>query len=167
MHRRSVISRLAATVAGLSLPELPELEAEEPLSRDPFSVTGANLPESSGLLSCPACRQTGDSLELTPAGLCLSCADKNPGTRAKPHSDPFWTLSRREVHRVEGEIQRLAAELNRRDDRFMTLRQQQMAEGSDVYDRAMEAGREEWHALQRELHLLHMLRAASTQFGAG
>jgi hypothetical protein len=48
----------------------------------------------------------------------------------------------------------------------MALRQQQLAEDSDVYDQAMEAGREEWHALQRELHLLHMLRAASKQFGA-
>jgi hypothetical protein len=46
------------------------------------------------------------------------------------------------------------------------LQRQQQAEGSDVFDRAMEAGRDEWQAMQRELHLLHLLRAASRQFGS-
>jgi hypothetical protein len=164
MHRRSAVSRLAATVAGLSLLDLPDLEAAAPLPGGPFSVTPANLPETSGMVSCPGCQQTWDSLELTPAGLCLGCADKDPAVRAQPHSEPFWTLSRRQVHRVEGEIQRLAAELNRRNDRLLALRRQQMVDGSDVYQRAMEAGRDEWHALERELHLLHLLRAASRQF---
>ena len=47
--------------------------------------------------------------------------------------------------------------------RLAELQHRQIAEGSDVYDRAMEAGRDEWHALQRELHLLQLLRAASRQ----
>jgi hypothetical protein len=106
-----------------------------------------------------------DSLELTLAGLCLACADQNPRLRAEPRSDPFWVLSRREVGRVEGEIRRLAAELERMNDRFLELQQRQIAEQSDVFDRAVEAGRDQWHALQRELHLLHLLRAASKQFG--
>jgi hypothetical protein len=165
MHRRSAVGRLAATLAGLSLLELPELEGAAPLSSEPFGVTAANLAESSGMLSCPVCQQVGDSLELTPAGPCLRCADENPAIKAEPYSDPFWTLSPREVRRLEGEIERLAAELDRRDSRFAALKQQQIAQGSDVYDRAMEAGRDEWHALQRELRLLHMLRAASRQFG--
>jgi hypothetical protein len=94
----------------------------------------------------------------------LLCADRNPAIRADPYSDPFWVLSPREVRRLEGEIERLAAELNRVNRRFAALKKQQLAHGGDVYDRAMEAGRDEWHALQRELHLLHLLRAASRQF---
>ena len=165
MHRRSAISTLAGTVAGLSLGEVPRLDAAAPLPGEPFSVTRANLAESSGLVTCPMCRELADSLELTPAGPCLRCADGNPTIRAQPHSDPFWTLSPREVRRLEPEIQRLAAELDRMNHRFAELQQRQMVEGGDGYDRAMEAGRDEWHALQRELHLLHLLRAASRQFG--
>jgi hypothetical protein len=85
--------------------------------------------------------------------------------RAEPHSDRFWILSPREVRRLEPEIQRLAAELDRMNHRFAELQQRQIAQGGDAYDRAMEAGRDEWHALQREVHLLHLLRAASRQFG--
>jgi hypothetical protein len=66
---------------------------------------------------------------------------------------------------LEGEIERLANELNRRNDRLVALRQQQIVDGSDAYDRAMEAGLSDWQAMQRELHLLHLLRAASRQFG--
>jgi len=163
MHRRSAVGRLAATLAGLSLAEVPNLDAAPPLSSTPFAVTGANLPESSGTVTCPVCHELGDSLDLTPAGACLRCADRDPTLRAQPRSDPFWTLSPPEVRRLEPEIQRLAAELHRMNDRLLGLRQRQMAEGSDVYDRAMEAGRDEWHALQRELHLLQLLRAASRQ----
>ena len=164
MHRRSAVSRLATTLAGLSLAQVPDLEAAVPLSGEPFSVSRANLPESSGMLTCPVCHEMWDALELTPAGPCLRCADKNPALRVEPHSDRFWTLSPREVQRLEPEIQRLASRLDRMNDRFLKLQQQQVAGGSDVYDRAMEAGRDEWHALQRELHLLHLLRAASRQF---
>ena len=165
MHRRSAVSRLAATLAGFSLNEVPGLHAEAPRSGEPFSVTPANLAESSGMVTCPICQETGDSLDLTPAGPCLSCADRNPALRAVPHSDPFWTLSPGEVRRLEPEIQRLAAELDRMNTRFAQLQQQQLADGSDAFDRAIEAGRDRWHALQRELHLLHLLRAASRQFG--
>jgi hypothetical protein len=165
MHRRSAVSRLAATLTGLSLGEVPSLDATAPLLGERFSVTRVNLAESSGTVTCPLCQEMGDSLELTPAGPCLRCADRNLAMRAEPHSDRFWILSPREVRRLEPEIQRLAAKLDRMNARLVDLYQQQLAEGSDLYDRAMEAGREEWHALQRELHLLHLLRAASRQFG--
>ena len=166
MHRRSAVSRLAATLAGLSLGEVPSLDAAAPLPGDPFSVTRANLAESSGTVTCPICQEMEDSLDLTPAGPCLRCADGNSAIRAEPHSDTFWTLSPGEVRRLEPEIQRLAAELDRMNHRFVELEHQQIAEGSDVYDRVVEAGRDRWQALQRELHLLHLLRAASRQFGA-
>ena len=166
MDRRSAVGRLAGTLAGMSVVPVPDLDAAVPLLSEPFAVTRATLPESSGMVSCPVCHEVWDSLELTPAGPCLRCADENPAIRAEAHSDRFWTLSRRDVRRLEGEIQRLAAELGRMNDRFDALRQQQIADGRDAYDRGMEAGRDEWHALQRELHLLHLLRAASRQFGS-
>ena len=159
MHRRSAVGRLAATLAGLSLGEVPSLDAEEPVLGEPFAVTRANLAESSGTVTCPICHEMWDSLDLTPAGLCLSCADENPAMKSRPNSDPFWTLSPRELRRLEREIQRLAARLERVNDRFARLEQ-----GSDGYSHAMEAGRDEWHAMQRELHLLQLLRAASKQF---
>ena len=165
MHRRSAVGRLASTLAGLSLTQMPDLDAAVPLSGEPFSVTRGNLPESSGTLTCPICHEMWDSLELTPAGPCLRCADENPALGVEPHSDRFWILSPKEVRRLEPEIQRLAARLERMNDRFAELQQRQFAEGSEVYDRAMEAGIDHWHALQRELHLLHQLRAASRQFG--
>jgi hypothetical protein len=165
MHRRSALSRMAATLTGLSVVELPSLDAMAPLSDEPFSVTRANLAESSGTVTCSFCHEMWDSLDLTPAGLCLRCADRRPATRAEPHSDPFWILSSQEVRRLESEIQRLAAEVDRINDRLVELEQRQRAEGSDGYDRAVEAQRDRWHALQRELHLLHLLRAASRQFG--
>jgi hypothetical protein len=164
MQRRSAVSRLAATVAGLSFGEVPDLEAAVALPSQPFSVTPANLAESSGTVTCFICQEMGDSLDLTPAGLCLRCADRNPHLKVEPRSDPFWILSPREVRRLEHQIQRLAAELDHMDERFAELKQRQIAEGSEVYDRIMEAKRDEWHALQRELHLLHLLRAASRQF---
>jgi hypothetical protein len=105
-----------------------------------------------------------DALDLTPAGLCLSCADQSPGLRAEPYSDRFWILSPGEVRRLEREIDRLAAELNHMNARLALLQQRQMTEGGDGYDRVMEAERDRWHALQRELHLLHLLRAASRQY---
>ena len=163
MHRRSAVSRLAATLTGLSLGRVPSLDAAPPPG-DRFTVTDANLAESSGTVTCPVCHGMGDALDLTPAGPCLRCADRDPTLRAAPRSDPFWTLSPQEVRRLEPEIQRLAAELDRMNHRLVKLQQRQIAEGSDVYDRAMEAGRDEWHALQRELHLLQLLRAASLQF---
>ena len=166
MHRRSAVSTLAAAVAGLSFGEVPSVVATEPLTGEPFSINPGNLAESSGTVTCPICHQLADSLELTPAGLCLACADRNPGVRARPHSDPFWALSARQVRRLEREIWRLAAELDRMNDRLALLQRQEQAEGSDVFDRAMEAGRDEWQAMQRELHLLHLLRAASRQFGS-
>jgi hypothetical protein len=107
-----------------------------------------------------------DALHLTLAGVCLRCADQNPDLRVEPRSDPFWALSPREVRRLELEIERLSAELARMNRRFTALQEQQLARGGDPYDRAMECGRERWHALQRELHLLHLLRAASRQFVA-
>jgi hypothetical protein len=166
MHRRSAVTRLGATLAGLSLGEVPGLDAAVPLPGEPFSITRANLAESSGTVTCPICQELGDSLALTPAGPCLRCADRNPALRAEPHSDRFWILSPREIRRLEPEIQRLAAKLDRMNDRLIALEQQQIAEGSDVYDRAMEGGRDQWHALQRELHLLHLLRAASRQYAS-
>jgi hypothetical protein len=45
--------------------------------------------------------------------------------------------------------------------RLVKLKEQQTAHGSNVYDRTMEAERDGWHALQRELHLLHLLRSAA------
>ena len=164
MQRRTAVSRLAATMAGLSLVEIPDLEATVRGDDEPFSVTATNLAQSSGTVTCSICQEMADALELTPAGLCLSCADGNPAVRARPHSNPFWTLSPRQVRRLEPEIQRLAARLNRMNQDLAELRQQQVADGSDVYDRATEAVRDEWQALQRELHLLHLLRAASRQF---
>ena len=97
MHRRSAVTQLAATLTGLSLGRVPSLDAAAPLSSEPFAVTGANLAESSGMVTCPVCHQMWDSLELTPAGPCLRCADRDPTLRAEPRSDPFWTLSPQEV----------------------------------------------------------------------
>jgi hypothetical protein len=165
MHRRSAISQLAAGLAGLSLGEMPSLNVATLLPGEPFSVTRENLAESSGTVTCAICQEMADALELTPAGPCLRCADRNPAIKVEPHSNPFWILSPQEIRRLEREIQRLAARLDRTNARFLKLGQQQIAEGSEVYDRAVEAGRDEWHALQRELHLLHLLRAASRQFG--
>jgi len=165
MQRRSAVGRLAATLAGLSLGEVSSLDAAV-LPGKPFAVTRANLAESSGTVTCPICHEMGDSLDLTPAGACLRCADADPTLRAEPHSEPFWTLSPRDVRRLESEIQRLAAELHRMNHRLVKLKEQQTAHGSNVYDRTMEAERDRWHALQRELHLLHLLRAASRQFGS-
>lgn len=164
MNRRSAVTRLGATLTGLSLGEVPSLDALAPLPGQPFFVTRANLAESSGTVTCPICEETADSLELTPAGPCLRCADADPTLKAQPYSDPFWTLSPQEVRRLEREIHRLAAELDRMNDGFLELQRRQIAEGGDGYDRAIEAARDEWHALQRELHLLHLLRAASRQF---
>jgi hypothetical protein len=164
MHRRAAVGRLAATVAGLSLAELPDLETVTPPGDQEFSVTPESLAESSGTATCPVCQEMADALELTPAGLCLRCANRNPGLRATPHSDPFWKLSPREVHRLEGEIQRLAAKLNRMNEELGQLQQRQRIEGGNIFDRAMESQRESWQSLQRELHLLHLLRAASRQF---
>jgi hypothetical protein len=131
-----------------------------------FAVTRANLAESTGTVTCPICQEMVDSLQLTPAGSCLSCADRNPGMTARPHSDPFWILSPEKVRRLEQEIQRLAAELDRINGRFADLQQRQASQGSGRYRRALEEERARWQALQRELHLLHLLRAASRQFGA-
>jgi hypothetical protein len=158
MDRRSLVSTLAGALAGVSLGPPPKLEAAASFSGEPFSVTRGNLAESSGLVTCPGCEEMWDSLDLTPAGLCLRCSDAKPTLRAEPHSDTFWKLSHQEIRRVEAEIERLAAELDRMNARFAALN------GSDGYNRAMEAGRDEWHAVQRELHLLHLLRAASRQF---
>jgi hypothetical protein len=106
-----------------------------------------------------------DSLQLTPAGLCLSCADADPAIRARPHSEQFWALSPGDVRRLEAEIGRLAGKLEHINHRLIELKDGQMVEGSEVYQRAVEAQWNEWHGLQRELHLLHLLRAASRQFG--
>ncbi|MFL5513307.1 MAG: hypothetical protein ACJ8CN_12860, partial [Gemmatimonadales bacterium] len=159
MQRRSAVGRLAAAAAGLSLGTVPSLEPALPLEENSFSVTGTNLARSSGVVTCPVCQEMADALDLTPAGLCLRCADQNPALRAEAYSDRFWALSPREVCRLEREIERLAAEGRRMDEKFARLRQQQMAAGGDGYDRAMESERNRWHALQRELHLLQMLRA--------
>lgn len=165
MQRRSAVTRLAASVAGLSLGQVPDLEAAGPFPARPFSVTRANLAESSGAVTCPLCHEMWDSLELTPAGSCLRCADELPTVRAEPCSEPFWTLSRREILRVEVEIDRLATELSRISRHLAELRITQTSEGVDAYDRGVESKRDRWHALQRELHLLQLLRAASRQFG--
>jgi len=164
MQRRSALGRLAAAAAGLSLGTVPGLEAALPLEEDSFSVTRTNLAASSGLVTCPVCQEMADSLDLTPAGPCLRCADQSPALRAEPYSDPFWALSPREVRRLEREIERMAAQVRRVDERLARLQQQQMAEGGDGYVPAMELERKRWHALERELHLLQMLRAASRQF---
>ena len=165
MHRRSAVTRLAASVAGLSLGHMPDLEAKVPVPAGPFSVTRENLAESTGTVTCPGCHETWDSLELTPAGLCLRCADASPTVRAQPRSTPFWTLSQRDIRRVEVEIGRLASELDRINRRLSGLGNRGSAEGIDVYARGVEAERDRWHSLQRELHLLQLLRAASRQFG--
>jgi hypothetical protein len=164
MQRRSAVTRLAASVAGLSLGQVPDLGATVPRRTRTFSVTRANLAESSGTVTCPVCQEMWDSLELTPAGLCLRCSDESPTVRSEPHSEPFWTLSHTEIRRVELEIDRLAAELDRINRRLAELKDGQTS-AADVYDRRVEAERDRWHALQRELHLLQLLRAASRQFG--
>src|SRR5687768_7425932 len=100
MHRRSAVTRLAATLTGLSLGRVPTLDAAASPPSDRFTVTDANLAESSGMVTCPVCHGMWDSLELTPAGPCLRCADRDSTLRAEPRSDPFWTLSPEEVKRV-------------------------------------------------------------------
>jgi hypothetical protein len=164
MQRRSAVGRLAAAAAGLSLGTVPCLDAALPPGQASFSVTRTNLAESSGMMTCPVCQEMADALDLTPAGPCLRCADRNPALKAEPYSDTFWVLSPGKVRRLEREIERLAAELGRMNHKFAQLQQQQIAEGGNGYDRAMESDSNRWHALQRELHLLQVLRAASRQF---
>jgi hypothetical protein len=156
---------MAATLAGLSVGKVPDLDGEVALPDERFSVTQANLAESSGLVTCAMCQEMEDSLDLTPVGLCLRCADRDHTVRAAPHSNRFWILSPREIRRVEVEIRRLTAELDRMNQRFIELERRRIAEGDRVYHRTLEAERDRWHTLQRELHLLHLLRAASRQFG--
>jgi hypothetical protein len=156
---------MAVSLAGLSLGKVPDIAGEVALPGEGFSVTRANLAESPGLVTCAMCQEMEDSLKLTPAGLCLRCADRDPTITIEPHSNRFWILSPREVRRVEVEIRRLTAELERINERLSELERRQIAEGDKVYHRTLEAERERWHALQRELHLLHLLRAASRQFG--
>ena len=166
MQRRSAIGRLAGTLTGLSLGSVLHLEAEVAPGAEPFQATGGNLPQSWGTVTCPVCQEMGDSLELTPAGPCLRCADRSPELRAEPRSDSFWTLSPRELRRLESEIQRVGSELERMNRRFLELQQRQLAGGGGMYDRAMEAEGPRWQSLQRELHLMHLLRAASRQFNS-
>jgi hypothetical protein len=166
MQRRSALGHLAATLAGLSLGDVPGLEAAARHPNEAFSVTPANLPESSGMASCPVCHEMGDALSLTPAGLCLRCADQRPNLRVEPHSDGFWLLSPQQIRRLEGEIARIAAELTRMNQQLVELGQRQLTASGDDYNRAVEAKRPQWQAMQRELHLLHLLRAASRQFGS-
>jgi HAMP domain-containing protein len=164
MQRRSALGRLAITLTGVSLGRVPTLEAAAWRS-EPFVVSPANVAESSGLVTCPICHEMADALELTPAGPCLRCADQAPELRVEPHSDRFWILSPEEVRKVESEIEELAAELNRMNQQLVELGQRQLAAGAGEYERAVESKRQEWLGLQRELHLLHLLRAASRQFG--
>ena len=164
MQRRSALGRLAATVAGLSLGRVPKIDAAPPLRTKPFVVTQTNLAQSSGTVTCPACHTMWDSLQLTPAGLCLSCADAAPTISVRPHSEQFWASSPEDVRRLETEIVRLAGKLEHINQRLVELKEGQMVEGSEVYGRAVEAHWKEWHGLERELHLLHLLRAASRQF---
>ncbi len=109
------------------------------------------------MVTCSVCQEMGDSLDLTPAGVCLDCAERNPTIKAEAHSDTFWALSPQEIRRLETEIQHLRAKLDRMNERFARLQRQQIADGSEVFDRAMEAGMREWHAMERELHLLQLL----------
>ena len=162
MQRRTAVGRLAAAAAGLSLGTVPDLEAVLPLDENSFTVTRTNLAESSGLVTCPVCQEMADALSLTPAGPCLGCADQNPALRAEPYSDTFWVLSPGQIRRLEREIERLAAEARRVDERFARLEQRQMAESGE--GPALELERNRWLGLQRELHLLQALRAASRQF---
>lgn len=161
MQRRSALTRLLGSVAGLSFGKVPNLESVVPVPAEPFSVTLRNLAQSSGTATCRVCHVMWDSLHLTPAGVCLSCADRSPEVRAEPQSDPFWALSPHQVRRLEAEIERLAGKLKRMEERLGKL------EGSGGYAQAVEEQWKQWHALQRELHLLHLLRAASRQFGTG
>ncbi|HEY9013861.1 MAG TPA: hypothetical protein VIM84_02210, partial [Gemmatimonadales bacterium] len=141
MHRRTAVGRLAATVAGISMGQMPNLESAADIAGDPFAVTPENLAESSGLASCPVCQEVADSLHLTPAGVCLRCADRTPSLRATPHSDSFWILSPREIRRAESEIQRLSVELEEMNERLRALQRRQAAEGGNRYDRAVETVR--------------------------
>ena len=163
MQRRSAIGTLVGALAGLSLGEVPNLAAA-PLSNDGFSVTPDNLADGSSRVTCSMCHEVAGSLDLTPAGLCLACADAHPEVRAQPESDPFWVLSPREIQRLEGEIQSLASRLDGMNVRLLQLQEAQGRDGSGAFDRAMEKAWGQWHATQRELHLLHLLRAASRQF---
>jgi hypothetical protein len=165
-HPRSALGRLAVRLTGVSLGQLPTLDAAASRRTEPFSVTRSNLAESCGTVTCPICHEMGDTLGLTPAGPCLRCADQNPDLRVEPHSDRFWMLSPAEVRRVESEMDRIVAKLQGMDRQLVHLSQRQADKCGDGYDRAVETRRQEWLALQRELHLLHLLRVASRQFGA-
>jgi hypothetical protein len=166
MQRRSALGRLAVALTGVSFGRVPRLEAAIWQRSVPFSVTRGNVAESSGTVSCPICHETGDALGLTPAGPCLRCADQRPELRMEPHSDRFWILTPDEVTRIESEIERIVATLDGTDRQLVALGQRPMLEGVCDYDQAVETKRDEWLALQRELHLLHLLRAASRQFGS-
>jgi hypothetical protein len=164
MHRRSAVSRMAGALAALSVGQVPQLDAAL-LPGDPaFSVTPENLARSSGLLTCPDCNELADSLELTPAGLCLRCADRNPAVKARSFSEPFWALSPRQIRRLERAIQLLSAQRNRMNAGLLKLQRVQVEQGGNAFDSAMEAARPQLLALERELHLLQLLRAASRQF---
>ena len=162
MQRRSALGRLAATLTGLSVGRMPTLAAAVSPAAEGFSVSPANLPESVGTVTCSICHGMSDALELTLAGPCLSCADQVPAIRATPRSGRFWLLSPAEIKQAEGEIEQLAAELDRMNQQLVELRRHALAGDSD-YAEAIEEQREAWLALQRELHLLQLLRAASRQ----
>jgi hypothetical protein len=164
MHRRSAVGHMAGALAALSTGQVPPLSAAASLGDQSFSVAPENLARSSGLVTCPSCGETADSLELTPAGLCLRCADRNPAVKARPHSDPFWTLSPGEIHQVEREIERLSARLDRMNARLVQHNRVQGEQAGPDFHAAMEESRRERLGMERELHLLHMLRAASRQF---
>jgi hypothetical protein len=164
MHRRSAVGRMAGALAAISIGQVPQLDAAVSPGDPSFTVTPENLARSAGLVTCAGCGETADSLELTPAGLCIRCADRNPAVKVSPCSEPFWTLTPQQIRRVERQIQLLSTQRDRMNAGLLKLKQAQGKQDGSAFDSAMEAARPQLLALERELHLLQLLRAASRQF---
>ncbi len=121
-------------------------------------------PQSAGNMECPACR-TGhaewDALDLTPAGICVRCsASSERPVAATPQSDPFWTLTPEEIARLDGELYRLHT---------AAVRLEKAIDWSSPYEfnETEQATEDKLDQINREIHLLLLLRESSRQFRAG
>ena len=94
-------------------------------------------------------------LDLTPIGVCLSCSLVADSPSVIPFSDPFWILSAEELARLEAQMWRLREEVERLERGLEKVAGSKLEE--PLIDRIS--------VLDREAHLLHMVHAASRQYG--
>ena len=119
-------------------------------------------PQSPGTSHCAECRAGMDALLFTREPmLCPRCLGRaDPSLIPTPRSDPFWQLTPQEVARLEPEIVRLAAEAKRLDESLGPLEREVGCDHPTYL-----AACDEYFTIERERLLLHMIHAASRQFG--